>query len=116
MLWRDLRDYLNTLDRLGELKRINGAGWEEDIGGITGLMVERTGPALLFDEIRDYPKGYRVAANLFNTVKRTGIAFGLDLEPGAAGLTERAEPQRSWPSSARWRPKKLVRDRSWKTF
>lgn len=90
MLWRDLRDYLNTLDRLGELKRINGAGWEEDIGGITELMVERSGPALLFDEIRDYPKGYRVAANLFNTVKRTGIAFGLDLEPGATSLTERA--------------------------
>ena len=46
MLWRDLRDYLNTLDRLGELKRINGAGWEEDIGGITELMVERTGAPL----------------------------------------------------------------------
>lgn len=65
MLWNDLRDFLNKLEELGELKRVTGASWEEDIGGITELMTERRGPALLFDEIEGYPKGYRVASNLF---------------------------------------------------
>jgi len=81
MLWQDLREYLNKLDQLGELKRVRGADWQEEIGGITELMVERSGPALLFDEIPGYPNGYRVAANLFNTIGRTAIAFGLDLKP-----------------------------------
>src|SRR5713226_6847076 len=90
MLWRDLRDYLNKLDQLGELKRVNGADWEEDIGGITELMIERRGPALLFDEIKGYPKGHRVAANLFNTISRTAIAFGLDPDPSLGSVAQRS--------------------------
>src|SRR5438874_12854570 len=80
MLWRDLRDYLDRLEQLGDLLRVTGANWEEEIGGITELMIEQEGPALLFDEIPGYPRGYRVAANLFTTAKRTAIAFGLDYE------------------------------------
>ncbi|HEY3303746.1 MAG TPA: UbiD family decarboxylase [Candidatus Binatia bacterium] len=90
MLWQDLREYLTRLEQLGELKRVNGADWEEDIGGITELMVERRGPALLFDEIKDYPKGYRVAANLFNTISRTAVAFGLDPDPSLGSVAQRS--------------------------
>ena len=85
MLWNDLREFLEKLDEAGELKKVFGANWEDDIGGITELLTESRGPALLFDEIKGYPKGYRVASNLFNTSKRTAIAFGLppDLPPQA---------------------------------
>jgi len=85
MLWNDLREFLEKLDEAGELKKVSGANWEDDIGGITELLTESRGPALLFDEIKGYPKGYRVASNLFNTSKRTAIAFGLppDLPPQA---------------------------------
>ena len=76
MLWNDLREYLNKLDECAELKRINGAHWSEEIGAIAELMTERRGPALLFDELKDYPSGYRVAANVFSTPRRTAIAFG----------------------------------------
>ncbi len=44
---------------------MRGASWEEDIGGITELITDRQGPALLFDEIPGYPKGFRVGSNLF---------------------------------------------------
>jgi UbiD family decarboxylase len=88
MLWQDLREYLDRLDAVGELLRVSGADWEEEIGGITELMIERHGPALLFDDVPGYPKGYRVASNLFTTAKRTAIAFGLDYEP-ADTLAER---------------------------
>jgi len=87
MLWQDLRQYLHKLESLGDLKRVDGANWEEDIGGITELMTERGGPALLFDKIQGYPPGYRVASNLFTTPKRTAIAFGMD--PSLEGLAER---------------------------
>jgi 4-hydroxy-3-polyprenylbenzoate decarboxylase len=87
MLWRDLREYLTRLDELGELKRFENASWEEDIGGITELMIERRGPALLFDAIPGYPKGFRVASNIFNTPQRSALALGL--EPTAEGSAER---------------------------
>ena len=88
MLWNDLREFLDKLEELGELKTILGANWEDDIGGIAELMIERRGAALLFDEIRGYPKGYRVASNLFNTSKRTAIAFGLPPELSPQALAE----------------------------
>jgi 4-hydroxy-3-polyprenylbenzoate decarboxylase len=89
MLWRDLREYLQRLDELGELRKVEEASWEEDIGGITELMTERQGPALLFDQIPGYPDGYRVASNLFTTPRRTAIALGVPLEPALEGLAER---------------------------
>jgi UbiD family decarboxylase len=81
MLWNDLREYLARLEELGDLKRVSGATWEEDIGAITELMTERQGPALLFDQIPGYPAGYRVASNLFTTARRTAIVVGVDPEP-----------------------------------
>ncbi|HZT06329.1 MAG TPA: UbiD family decarboxylase [Chloroflexota bacterium] len=77
MLWQDLRAYLAKLDELGELRHVAEAGYEEDIGGITELITEQNGPSLLFDEIPGFPPGYRVASNLFTTVKRTALALGL---------------------------------------
>ncbi len=84
MLWNDLREYLDRLEALDELRRVVGANWEEEIGGITELVTERQGPGLLFDEGPGYPAGYRVAANLFTTPRRTAIALGLDPGPSVA--------------------------------
>ena len=81
MLWNDLREYLNRLNEAGELQHVRGADWNEEIGAIAEIATEKNGPALLFDEIKDYPTGFRVAANLFTTPKRTAIAFGLPYEP-----------------------------------
>jgi 4-hydroxy-3-polyprenylbenzoate decarboxylase len=81
MLWNDLGQFLDSLEKSGDLKRITGASWEEDIGGITELVTERMGPALLFDEIPGYPKGYRVTANIFTTPRRTAIAMGVAPDP-----------------------------------
>ena len=89
MLWYDFRAYLNRLDELGELETVLGCDWQEEIGGITELVTEERGAALLFDEIRDYPKGYRVAANLFNTPSRTATALGIALEPSIDGVADR---------------------------
>ncbi len=35
MLWNDLREFLDKLEEVGELKKVLGANWEDDIGGIT---------------------------------------------------------------------------------
>ena len=52
VIYGDLRQYIDAVDDLGELRRINGATWEEDIGLATELLQHNEwAPCALFDEI-----------------------------------------------------------------
>lgn len=60
-MYADLREWLEQAECIGELKRISGAHWDREMGPLTQLMHEKyktRTPALLFDEIPDYPKGF----------------------------------------------------------
>ena len=58
---RDLREWIEKVDAMGELQRVNGAHWDLEIGAITDLYQQSPGSsALLFDKIPDYPEGFRV--------------------------------------------------------
>ncbi len=78
MRWNDLREYIDKLRELGELVDVQGAHWDLELGVISELMIERAGPALLFDEIPDYPKGFRVLSNVEKNASRLAVTFGLD--------------------------------------
>ena len=60
--WSDLRGWLAEVERIGELVKIDEpTDWDEEISGITYLTGKRkAGPALLFDNIKGYPHGFRV--------------------------------------------------------
>lgn len=77
--WNDLRDWLDIVDTLGELKRVRGANSEEDIGAITEMLDHaEESPCALFDEIPNYKPGYRVLVNGMGSRKRQAITLGLD--------------------------------------
>lgn len=81
MEYRDLRDWIRKAEELGELKTLKKCDWNLEIGAITELVAHRDdGPAVLFDEIKDYPKGYRVLSNSLSSRKR--LALTLDLPEG----------------------------------
>ena len=74
----DLRDWIARVEAAGELQRVNGAERMEEIGGLVDLYMRGTNrPALLFDEIPGYPKGYRVLGNILTSVKRIALTVGL---------------------------------------
>ena len=74
----DLRDWIAQIDEAGELRRVSGAGLEEEIGGITDIHQRRMGnPAVMFDDIPGYPGGYRVLSNLLTSVPRINLTLGL---------------------------------------
>jgi UbiD family decarboxylase len=74
---QDLRAWLAVMEAAGEVKRIAGANREEEIGGIVDAYQRRTGnPAVLFDDIPGYPRGYRVLANILTSVKRINLTLG----------------------------------------
>lgn len=76
----DLRAFIRHLEAIGELRRVEGADWNLEIGAITELVDETHGPALLFDCIQGYPPGYRVTTNLIATPRRLAAALGFPLD------------------------------------
>lgn len=101
-VFRDLRHYIDNLtEKLGEdeVRVIDGADWDLEIGAITELLAEKEGPALLFDNISGYPAGYRVFTNFMGTAERCAVALGLpadtskmDIIRAWKDLSKRIEP------------------------
>ncbi|MBI2954459.1 MAG: UbiD family decarboxylase [Chloroflexi bacterium] len=81
MAYRDLREWLSEVEGFGELKRIEGADWNLELSGITELTYReaRRRPALLFDNIKDYPAGYRVLFGSVGSARRAALTLGVRL-------------------------------------
>ena len=74
--FEDLRGWVEEADKLGEVRHVNGATWEEDIGMAAELVLrDGNAPAVLFDEIPGYPKGFRVLTNFYGG-KRMNMTMG----------------------------------------
>jgi 4-hydroxy-3-polyprenylbenzoate decarboxylase len=82
----DLRVFIDQLDELGEVKTFKGADWNLEIGALTEIIADQNGPALLFDEIKDYPRGFRVLANVLQAQKRAALTLGLPSELSGVAL------------------------------
>jgi 4-hydroxy-3-polyprenylbenzoate decarboxylase len=79
MLFQDLRGFIEQVDRLGVLRRLEGASAGSDIGAVTEVAAGQPDcPALLFDAIPGFPRGYRVFSNATITPQRAALALGLD--------------------------------------
>ncbi len=87
MQYADLRQFIDFLERRGELKRIPLAVDPQlEITEICDRTLKQGGPALLFENVKgsDMP----VLANLFGTQKRVALAMGSE---STAGLSEVGE-------------------------
>lgn len=59
LAYKDLRGYLDAVDKLGELRKVDGADWDLEIGAITEVAARAANPkVVLFDHIKDYPKDF----------------------------------------------------------
>jgi UbiD family decarboxylase len=90
MPYNDLREWIDQVEQLGELKRLNGAHWELEIGALTEVTAREMENkwALLFDEIPDYPKGYRVLTNFLGSAKRLALTVGLPTDLDDLGFVD----------------------------
>ncbi len=85
LAYKDLRGYLDAVDVLGELRRVDGADWDLELGAITEVAARAANPkVVLFDNIKGYPGGFRVVTNPVCSAATTAVAFGLD--PGLRGM------------------------------
>lgn len=83
----DLRTWLQRVDEMGQLRRVDGANCEEDIGMATEVLHHADGsPVALFDNIPGYPAGYRVTVNSFGALGRIAYTLGLPVDAGPQDL------------------------------
>ena len=58
-------------ERLGEVRNVKGASWQEDIGlAAEAVLRAENGPCVVFDDIPGCPKGFRVLLNMFAGTRR----------------------------------------------
>ena len=103
---KDLRDWIEEVRAVGELKRISGAEPKEEIGGIVDIYMRKMGnPAVLFDDVPGFPKGHRVIANILTSIPRVNIALGL---PPESTELEQIQWWRNYFKDAPMHPTKAV--------
>ena len=78
MAFNDHRDFFEVLEKNGELARISTeVDWDIEAGAIGRRTYEREGPCLLFENVKDYPKGFRISNGTSGTWSRVALAMGL---------------------------------------
>lgn len=84
MVFKDLREYIGRVEAFGELKRVDGANWDLEMGAIASITsFKENPPALLFENINGYPSGWRVYCDVFNGRRRLAAVLNLDPEEPA---------------------------------
>jgi hypothetical protein len=84
----DLREWMAEAEKLGELKTVRGASWQEEIGLATDVVVSPDdGPAVIFDEV----PGCRRLSRDRQRVCRQAARHDLRFSPGIdqAGVERR---------------------------
>lgn len=76
--FRSLREHLDALEAAGLLRHVTAqVDLKHEIGAISARCIDRGGPALLFENIGDYP-GMSLATNLLSSIRHLALVFGTD--------------------------------------
>jgi UbiD family decarboxylase len=87
--YNGLRDWLEQVNRMGQLRVIEAANAEEEIGAATDVLQHATeSPAAIFDRIPGYEPGYRVLVNSFGATDRIALTLGLPLGQSKVELSD----------------------------
>jgi UbiD family decarboxylase len=103
----DLRAWLEEARRLGELRDVDGADWNLELGTISELNVKKAiPPALLFDKIPGYPAGHRVLTCSTSSPARLASILRLGGESSHHALVQklRGKPAQWQARAAQFKP------------
>jgi 4-hydroxy-3-polyprenylbenzoate decarboxylase len=88
MAYRDLREFLDALEKNGELIRIKDeVDWDLEVGAIIRLACQLDAPAPLMENIRDYP-GQSMMGGYFSSYRKAAIAIGIDPDSDPATVLD----------------------------
>src|SRR5215831_14132978 len=87
----DLREWIARLEKEGEIRRVSAlVDWDREIGAIARRVLEKKGPALLFDNIKDHQTGRctKLLTGGLGTRKRLALALGFSPDTTNAELVQ----------------------------
>src|SRR5262249_21838908 len=86
--YEGLRGWIDELEKMGDLRIVEGADVDKGIGQASELLEHHEdAPAVVFDSISGYKKGYRVLVNMYGTPARLALTFGLDTRLNKSDLS-----------------------------
>ncbi len=86
--YRDLREWLEEAQKLGEVRVAKGLTWQEEIGMASEVILhDEKAPAVLFEDVPGTLPGSRVLVNFFGG-KRQNMTLGFPTDLGKLELTE----------------------------
>lgn len=90
MAFNDLREWMAQVDGMGELRCVSEASRDEDIGRVTEMLHHTDeSPAVIFDDIQGYPRGYRILVNANGARRRLALTLGLPVDISGPDLMQR---------------------------
>ena len=107
MGFMDMRQWMALLDKEGELRRITAeVHWDREIGAIARCVLEKKGPALLFENIKGYASGRCTKLFVSGLGARSRLALVLGYPRDAANreLVQHVNDQTHRPCRIRFRP------------
>ena len=78
--YADLRELIERFESMGEIEHVDGADWNLEVAAIAETVAAKApgrAPALIFDNIKGYPKGFRIMAGGANGLKRLAVVMDL---------------------------------------
>ena len=87
----DLREWLSRIEDIGEIKVIEGAAWNLEIGAIAEMIYHASPenpPALLFQNIPGYPDDYKVLSGATNSAGRLAVTLGFSKPTGPQDVVQ----------------------------
>lgn len=84
---KDLRDYVAKAEEIGQLRRVKAeVDWDLELSHICKVTEEKSGPALLFENVKGYSSP--VLTGAFGTTERLALILGADPSLSMVGLTK----------------------------
>ena len=84
---KDMRDFVTQGEEVGLCKRVTAeVDWNLELSHIAKLNEEASGPALLFENVKDYSTP--VITSVCTTTERLALIMGLPLDTSLVGLYE----------------------------
>ena len=75
---QDLRSWMDRAREIDELVVIDGAE-TDSFGPVSQITSRNEGPAVLFQNVKGYPPGFRMATNLVSNIRTFNLSLGLPL-------------------------------------
>jgi len=89
MPFKDLREFMERLEREGEVQRIDEeVDWNLEAGAIIRASNEKGLPAPFFQKVKGYPDGYRIFGTPLGNHRRVAIAMDMDADTPPRELIE----------------------------